>query len=406
MDGASAQQICTGVLLGLLRAPGSSATVALACSAESASVRKQLDDDAEATAVRANTDCDFFRGATSLSGQCVRVLERVGASHSQVQGSYGVNGVVFAAEYTHRSRGSRVCALKALICAHGPFAAGQSAVLDDAVATELRQPPFSSHLVRYWQHFNALVEGGAAAAWPDDVQTATRGSLTKWLVMPLFPDGNLHSYIRLHPVQPEAILLDYLEQLMHAVVALVDNGLLHRDIKLDNILVRSHDSETAPSAAGHQRLHLALADFGCMESMHNQFRGCTPGNPMKVAPELRSLSAIGPELATGIDLSKAEVWALGALFFDFLDVRAPYEQSDSVELPEWADLSELTRALVARLLRWESAERPAALDAAAMLRMVRRLLLPGDAPSAPLAVAAGQARLQVGRHLVYRHPSL
>ena len=38
--------------------------------------------------------------------------------------------------------------------------------------------------------------------------------------------------------------------------------------------------------------------------------GCTAGNPMKTAPELRGLDGLGPAAAAAVDLSKAEVWAV------------------------------------------------------------------------------------------------
>jgi hypothetical protein len=50
-----------------------------------------------------------------------------------------------------------------------------------------------------------------------------------------------------------------------------------------------------------------------------------------------------------------------------LGVRQPYERDDSLSLPDWAAISSHSRALVARLLQWETALRPSALEAVRLL---------------------------------------
>jgi serine/threonine protein kinase len=142
------------------------------------------------------------------------------------------------------------------------------------VRDEMQQPPHSPHLLRYHADFNALITGDVAQDWPADMQTTPRDSLTKWLIMPLLPDGNLQAYIRTHPLADEAALLERLLQLLKGVAILVQHELLHRDLKLDNILVRE-DPHGGP-------VRLLLADFGTMASMAIQAHGCTAGNPMKV----------------------------------------------------------------------------------------------------------------------------
>ena len=132
-----------------------------------------------------------------------------------------------------------------------------------------------------------MVDGDLAREWPRDVTTTPIGSLTKFLAMPLIPAGNLQAFVRANPVRDEDVLLTMVYQLLKAVCTLVDHRLLHRDIKLDNILVR----EDGTAGGGRSPLRLLLADFGTLQPMANQDRGCTPGNPMKVAPELREQKA-------------------------------------------------------------------------------------------------------------------
>ena len=223
-----------------------------------AAIETSLVREKEVTAREARENEAFCADATI--GTCTETpVKRVGVSGTRGQGHYGVNSVV----YLVRHRG-RPFALKALICAYGPFGAAQDEERGVAVREEMLQPPHSPHLLRYWAHFNGLIEGAVAEQWPEDVETTPRGSLTKWIIMPWVPDGNLQSWIRANPVADETTLLEMLRQLLHAVAALVQAGLLHRDIKLDNVLVR-------PTAGGGPPT-LLLSDFGTLQSMENQRR--------------------------------------------------------------------------------------------------------------------------------------
>ena len=302
-----------------------------------------------------------YRSVTLESG--LVVLRHIGASGTRSQGAYGVNSVVY--EATH---GGERCALKGLIVAHGPFTARQGSQLSTAVRDEMRQPPHSPHLLRYHVQFDALVAGDVARDWPLDVETTPRGSLTRWLVMPLLPIGNLQAFIRTHALVDEAELLN---MLLHIYIegggsaAVVQHDLLHRDLKLNNILVRED-----PRGG---RLQLLLADFGTMAPMAAQQHGCTPGNPMKVAPELRTLQDLGPAAAAAIDLRTAEVWPVGTLAFDLVGASGPYAREDNTLLPDGESSSTETRGLVRSILSWRSADRPSAVRAAAWV--TTRLLL-------------------------------
>ena len=72
-------------------------------------------------------------------------------------------------------------------------------------------------------------------------------------------------------------------------------GLLHRDIKLDNILV------VIDRRSG---VTLQLSDFGTLQTMEAQRSGCTPGNPMKAAPELQDTTSTLHDLTSSCTTSE------------------------------------------------------------------------------------------------------
>ena len=78
-----------------------------------------------------------------------------------------------------------------------------------------------------------------------------------------------------------------------------------------------------------------------------------------------SISDFDPNFTAAVDLTKAEVWAVGAVCFDLLGERAPYTEADSTSLPLGPAVSPLTQAVVKRMLCWRSLDRFSALDAAA-----------------------------------------
>ena len=346
------------ILLGVLESTGGAAGAAGAELVRAELERENAVAQEEAQAHEAHM------AGLSLSGGDIAVGPRLGVSASRSQGMYGVNSVVYSAVV----RGHE-CALKGIITPFGPFDEHAEDALEHATRDELRQPPHSPHLLRYYTHFNAVVDGDLAREWPRDVTTTPIGSLTKFLAMPLIPAGNLQAFVRANPVRDEDALLAMVYQLLKAVCTLVDHQLLHRDIKLDNILVR----EDGTAGGGRSPLRLLLADFGTLQPMANQDRGCTPGNPMKVAPELRTLQDLGRDAAAVVDLTKAEVWAVGALCFDLLGERAPYAEADSTSLPLGPAVSQLTQAVVRRMLAWRPEERLSALTGAAWVKTCREL---------------------------------
>ncbi|MXQ93763.1 hypothetical protein E5288_WYG016918 [Bos mutus] len=197
---------------------------------------------------------------------------------------------------------------------------------------------------------------------------------TLFLVMKNYP-CTLRQYLRGNTPSPRLATVMTL-QLLEGVDHLVQQGVAHRDLKSDNILVEL-DADGCP--------WLVITDFGCCladERVGLQLpfpswyvdRG---GNGCLMAPEV-STACPGPRAV--IDYSKADAWAVGALAYEIFGLPNPfygqgrahlesrsYQEAQLPALPEWVPRD--MRCLVRSLLQREVCKRPSARVAANVLHL-------------------------------------
>jgi serine/threonine protein kinase len=140
---------------------------------------------------------------------------------------------------------------------------------------------------------------------------------------------------------PEKKALLYFKQLMNAFRSLSANNILHRDIKPDNILIKSG--------------HLKLADFGFCKRMisPDDLTQTVLGSPVYMAPEV---------LNGDLYNSKADIWSLGVVLFEMLFGFCPFNEGSisdflhhidnfRITIPQEINpISSITEGLLRRML--------------------------------------------------------
>ncbi|KAK5895410.1 hypothetical protein CesoFtcFv8_012003 [Champsocephalus esox] len=235
------------------------------------------------------------------------------------------------------------------------------------------------NVIRVHRAFTAEVPllPGAREEYPDVLPARLNpGGLgnnrTLFLVMKSYP-GTLRQFLSGNqPSRRQRVLM--LLQLLEGVQHLCSEGVAHRDLKTDNILLEL-DSAGCP--------RLVISDFGCCLSQSdcslqlpfNSMWVSRGGNACLMAPEVSSAS---PGRASVIDYRKADGWAVGAVAYEIFGEQNPFYgagglQSRSYEetqLPPPPPAAPADVQLVIQLLlRRSPSKRPSARVAANMLHL-------------------------------------
>ena len=173
----------------------------------------------------------------------------------------------------------------------------------------------------------------------------------EYLAMEYFPRGNLKARIQQGITESEA--LRYLEEIASALRVVHRAGILHRDLKPPNVMLRENDQ-------------VVLIDFGLARNVSGNARstrtGVLRGSPYYMSPE----QAQGEELDARTDL-----YSLGIIFFEMLTGRKPYtggsamevlQQHVNAEPPRLSDELAHHQELLARLVAKSRDERFASAD--------------------------------------------
>ena len=134
----------------------------------------------------------------------------------------------------------------------------------------------------------------------------------EYLAMEYFPRGDLKA--RMYFGVTEAETLRYLEQIATALRVVHGAGLLHRDLKPPNVMLRENDD-------------VVLIDFGLARTLdgssHSTRTGVLRGSPYYMSPE----QALGEELD-----ARSDLYGLGVIYHEMLTGKKPFTGGSAIEV--------------------------------------------------------------------------
>ncbi len=129
-----------------------------------------------------------------------------------------------------------------------------------------------------------------------------------YLVMPYIPNGTLRDLTERCPLEPD-IAGKYLSQVASALHYAHRQGIIHRDIKASNILMRDTEG-------------VYLADFGLLKNMTNVAESLTETGFLVGTAEY-----MAPELAEEEATELSDIYALGIVLYQMLTGDVPFKGS-------------------------------------------------------------------------------
>ncbi len=203
-----------------------------------------------------------------------------------------------------------------------------------------------------------------------------------WIVMELIRGRSLQEHIKTDGKLPPKRVAEIARQMLGALSAAHEAGVLHRDVKPSNVLVTEARSQRA-----------VLTDFGIARAQSDATltqTGMLIGSPAYIAPE-RARGRVA--------LPASDLWSLGVTMYAAVEGRSPFERPDAMaslvavltDQPGPASHAGPLLPVILGLLRKDPATRLSVGEAAAMLDQIMIDGFDGaarpDGPTKPLSPA-------------------
>lgn len=174
------------------------------------------------------------------------------------------------------------------------------------------------------------------------------------IVLEYASGGELFDYILRHKYLKENIAKKLFAQLVSGVDYMHSKGLVHRDLKLENLLLDKHKN-------------IIISDFGFVNSYNqskNDYMKTSCGSPCYAAPEL--VLTQSPYAGRKVD-----IWSLGVILYAMLSGYLPFD--DDADNEDGADIVKLYKYICSNPLTFPEYVSPLARD------LLRRIIVPDPA---------------------------
>eukprot|EP00891_Asterochloris_glomerata_P001841 jgi/Astpho2/1841/fgenesh1_pm.00038_%23_10_t len=183
-----------------------------------------------------------------------------------------------------------------------------------------------------------------------------------YLITELVTGGELLDRVTAKGNYTEKDAADLITQLLEGVSYLHSQGIVHRDLKLENMLMTDHTDKSP----------IKIADFGLSKFFQQGTVLSTMcGSPQYVAPEILGISDGNQAYSPAVDM-----WSVGVILFILLSGYSPFDDENDAVLfekiksgnydaddPIWDHVSNSAKDLVARLLIVDASQRLSAKQA-------------------------------------------
>lgn len=130
-------------------------------------------------------------------------------------------------------------------------------------------------------------------------KTSTQSAL--YFTMPLYEEGDLKNFVKKNSNLNQKTIVDIFSQILTGLEILHSNSVIHRDLSLDNIMIRKN-KET-------NQYEYIIADFDTTRQIE-QTASHTKG--------IGKYYYIAPEIISGKYGTSADIWSLGVMFIEIM----------------------------------------------------------------------------------------
>ncbi|XP_054438348.1 serine/threonine-protein kinase 33 isoform X2 [Pteronotus mesoamericanus] len=181
-----------------------------------------------------------------------------------------------------------------------------------------------------------------------------------YLVMELCEDGELKEILNKKGHFSENETRWIIQNLASAIAYLHNNDIVHRDLKLENIMVKSSFID----ANNEMNLNIKVTDFGLAVKKHGRSEAMlqtTCGTPIYMAPEVINAHDYSQQ---------CDIWSIGVIMYTLLCGEPPFIASSEEKLfelirkgelhfddPVWDSISDCAKSVLKQLMKVDPAHR-------------------------------------------------